>query len=206
MSLTTPNPALYSIDPSQNEIARCPWCGKDPIYVAYHDNVWGVPERDSHALFAKLILDGAQAGLSWITILKREQGYFDAFDGLDPEIMAEYGEDKIEELMQNPGIIRNRTKIVSAIKNARAYLSLAEKGIAFNDFLWQFTDGLTIQNHFKTMAELPAETPLSIKMSKALKAEGFTFVGPTIVYAFMQAVGMVNDHLTSCHRYPLLSK
>jgi DNA-3-methyladenine glycosylase I len=183
------------------EICRCPWCGKDPIYVAYHDQIWGVPERDPKALFAKLVLDGAQAGLSWITVLKRQQGYFEAFDGLDPERMVSYNEEKVQELMQHTGIIRNRAKIASAIQNAKAYMSMAGKGIAFHDFLWQFTDGHIIQNNFRTMAELPAETPLSNKISKALKAEGYSFVGPTIVYAFMQAVGMVNDHLVDCYRH-----
>jgi len=205
MSALMPNSHVNLNAVSINELPRCPWCGNDPLYVSYHDEVWGVPERDSRALFAKLVLDGAQAGLSWITILRRQQGYFEAFDGLHPEIMVHYGEEKINELMQNPGIIRNRAKVVSAIQNAKAYVAMADGGIAFNDFLWQFTEGKTIQNQFRTMAELPAETPLSTKISKELKAKGFSFVGPTIVYAFMQAVGMVNDHLTSCHRHPKLS-
>lgn len=190
--------AILTVD---QKTSRCPWCGKDPIYVEYHDQVWGVPERDPKALFAKLVLDGAQAGLSWITVLKRQQGYFDAFDGLNPEVMSRYNEEKVNELMQHPGIIRNRAKITSAIQNAKAYMALADRGIAFHDFLWQFTDGQTIQNKHRSLAELPAETPLSTNISKALKAEGFTFVGPTIVYAFMQAVGMVNDHLVDCYRH-----
>jgi DNA-3-methyladenine glycosylase I len=160
-----------------------------------------VPEYDSHALFAKLILDGAQAGLSWITILKREQGYFDTFDGLDPQIMANYDEQKIEEILQDPGIIRNKAKVRSAVNNAKAYMQMQENGLPFSDFLWNFVDGKPIVNNFLEMNQVPASTPLSITISKALQKKGFTFVGPTIIYAFMQAVGMVNDHLSECFRY-----
>lgn len=185
--------------------SRCPWCLKEPIYIRYHDEVWGVPEYDSHALFAKLILDGAQAGLSWITILKREQGYFDAFDGLDPQIMAKYDEQKIEEILLDPGIIRNKAKVRSAVNNAKVYMQLQENGLSFSDFLWDFVDRKPIVNNFHAQSQVPASTPLSISISKALQKKGFTFVGPTIIYAFMQAVGMVNDHLSECYRYKELN-
>ncbi len=181
--------------------SRCPWCLKEPIYIRYHDEVWGVPEHDSHALFAKLILDGAQAGLSWITILKREKGYFDAFDGLDPQIMAKYDEHRIQEVLQDPGIIRNKAKVRSAVNNAKAYMQMQESGLSFSDFLWDFVDRKPIINNFQELSQIPASTPLSITISKALQKKGFTFVGPTIIYAFMQAVGMVNDHLSECFRY-----
>jgi DNA-3-methyladenine glycosylase I len=180
---------------------RCPWCGFDPLYIKYHDEVWGVPEYDSKALFGKLILDGAQAGLSWITILRRQEGYFDVFDGLDPAIVAHYTDQDRDRLMQDARIIRNRLKIDAAITNARAYIALEEKGVSFSDYLWGFMEGKTLHNEFKSMAQLPAQTPLSQKISKELKNKGFKFVGPTIIYAFMQAVGMVNDHLLSCYRH-----
>jgi DNA-3-methyladenine glycosylase I len=183
------------------EIKRCEWHGTDPLYVTYHDKVWGTPEYDSRSLFAKLILDGAQAGLSWITILRKEQNYFDAFDGLDPYIMAHYNEDKFEELMQNAGIVRNKLKIRSAISNAQHYVRMQEEGIDFSEFLWSFVDGRPKINKFKSPSELPAFTADSDAMSKALKKEGFKFVGSTICYAFMQAVGMVNDHVITCFRW-----
>lgn len=180
---------------------RCEWCGTDPIYVRYHDFVWGVPEYNSKSLFAKLILDGAQAGLSWITILKKEQNYFDAFDGLDPFIVATYEDEKYEELMQNAGIVRNKLKIRSAISNAQNYVRMHESGIDFSEFLWSFVGGKPKINKFKSLDLVPAFTEDSDKMSKALKKEGFKFVGSTICYAFMQAVGMVNDHVTNCPRW-----
>lgn len=182
------------------EIKRCNWCGTDPLYVAYHDQEWGVPNYDSRDLFEKLILDGAQAGLSWITILRKREGYQKAFDNFDPEKMARYTDKKLEKLMLNPEIVRNKLKIKSARQNAQAYLKLSETQ-EFSDFLWQFVDGKPKQNRWKSMSQVPAETEESIAMSKALKKAGFNFVGPTIVYAFMQAVGMVNDHLTTCHRH-----
>lgn len=182
------------------EIKRCNWCGTDPLYVAYHDQEWGVPNYDSRDLFEKLILDGAQAGLSWITILRKREGYQKAFDNFDPEKMARYTDKKLEKLMLNPDIVRNKLKIKSARQNAQAYLKLSETQ-EFSDFLWQFVDGKPKQNRWKSMSQVPAETEESIAMSKALKKAGFNFVGPTIVYAFMQAVGMVNDHLTTCHRH-----
>jgi DNA-3-methyladenine glycosylase I len=184
-----------------NEKMRCSWCGDDPLYVQYHDEDWGVPVYDDRQLFAKLVLDGAQAGLSWITILRKQENYWQAFDQFDPEKIARYDEAKIAELLQNPGIVRNRLKVNSAVKNARGYLQIQEEHGSFSDFLWQFVDGKPIQNKWLTLSEVPAETKESQAMSKALKQQGFTFVGPTIVYAFMQAVGMVNDHVVSCFRY-----
>lgn len=180
---------------------RCHWPGTDPLYLAYHDREWGVPVTDSKELFAKLILDGAQAGLSWITILRRQQNYFDAFDGLDPEKMARYDERKVEELLQNPGIIRNRLKVRAAVINARAYLELEAKEGSFSEFLWQFTGGKMQVNHIKGPEDFRATSPESDAMSKALKQRGFKFVGSTICYAFMQAVGMVNDHAAQCFRH-----
>lgn len=180
---------------------RCAWCGDDPLYVQYHDEEWGVPVYDDQQLFAKLILDGAQAGLSWITILRKQENYWQAFDQFDPEKIARYDEAKIAELLQNPGIVRNRLKVNSAVKNARGYLNIMEEKGSFSDFLWQFVDGRPLQNKWQSLSEVPAETKESQAMSKALKKQGFSFVGPTIVYAFMQAVGMVNDHVVSCFRY-----
>lgn len=182
-------------------VKRCTWCGSDPLYVSYHDEEWGVPITDNRELLAKLILDGAQAGLSWITILRKREGYIKAFDNFDPDKMARYSDKKIEKLMQNPAIVRNRLKIESARQNARAYLKIMEGDESFAEFLWKFVDGKPIQNKWQSMKEVPAATPEAEAMSKALKKAGFNFVGPTIVYAFMQAVGMVNDHVTTCHRH-----
>ncbi|MCM0614029.1 DNA-3-methyladenine glycosylase I [Marinobacter sediminum] len=185
---------------------RCPWCGTDPLYVHYHDTVWGRPEYDDLALFEKLCLDGQQAGLSWLTILRKQQGYRDAYDGFDPEKIVHYNDEKIAELLKNPGIIRNRLKVHSIIKNARGFLELREKGIHFGEFLWSFVDDRPIQNHWHSIEQVPVSTPESAAMSRELKRAGFNFVGPTIVYAFMQATGMVNDHLVNCpqHRECLL--
>lgn len=183
------------------KIPRCDWCGDTEIYQNYHDTEWGVPVYDDKALFAKLILDGAQAGLSWITILKKRDNYYDAFDGLDPEKIIHYDDNKIAELLQNPGIVRNKLKVNSVVKNSRGFLDIMETDGSFSKFLWDFVDGKPIQNSWETMEQVPAETDRSKAMSKALKKRGFSFVGPTIVYAFMQAVGMVNDHKTSCFRY-----
>lgn len=180
---------------------RCPWPGEnDPVYVDYHDTEWGVPEYDDQALFEKLILDGFQAGLSWITILRKRDNFRTAFADFDPAVIAGYGEGDFARLMGNAGIIRNRAKILAATGSARAWLDIMEKG-SFSEYLWDFVDGRPIQNSFRTMEEVPAETPLSQTISKDLKTRGFKFVGPTIVYAFMQAVGMVNDHLADCYRY-----
>lgn len=185
---------------------RCPWCGTtDPLYVAYHDTEWGVPEWDSEALFEKLLLDGFQAGLSWITILKKRDNFRKSFNNFDPDKMARYTDKKRAKLMEDTGIVRNRLKISAATTNAQAYLDLQETQ-NFNDYLWGFVDGAPIQNKFTTMQAVPAETPLSKAISKDLKQKGFRFVGPTIVYAFMQAVGMVNDHITPCFRHQEVAK
>ena len=191
-----------------NEIAhgdgrpRCPWPGDVPIYVAYHDEEWGVPEYDDRALFEKLILDGFQAGLSWITILRKRDNFRRAFDGFDPARIARYTPSKVERLMQNEGIVRNRLKIEGTMLSARAWLEVMEKGPGFSKLLWDFVDGRPRINHLKSIKDAPAETELSRRMSKELARRGFKFCGPTIVYAFMQAVGMVNDHLVTCFRHP----
>jgi DNA-3-methyladenine glycosylase I len=179
---------------------RCPWPGVDPLYVAYHDEEWGVPERDSRALFEKLILDGFQAGLSWITILRKREAFRRAFDGFQPAVVARYDARKIESLMADQGIVRNRAKIVSTVKSAQVWLDIEAKQ-GFSAYLWDFVDGAPIQNAFRTTAEVPAETDVSRRLSKDLKARGFNFVGPTIVYAAMQAMGLVNDHLVGCFRH-----
>jgi len=171
------------------EIKRCLWCGQDPLYVKYHDEEWGVPVYNDRQLFAKLVLDGAQAGLSWITILRKQENYWQAFDQFDAEKIAHYDDAKIAELLQNPGIVRNRLKVESTVKNARGYLVIMEKHGSFSDFLWQFVEGAPIQNSWQAMTDLPAETAVSRTMSKALKQYGFNFVGPTICYAFMQTNG-----------------
>lgn len=181
-------------------VTRCAWVGPDPIYVAYHDEEWGVPNGDSRALFEKVILEGFQAGLSWLTILRKRDHFRRVFDNFEPETVARYDREKVEALLADPGIIRNRLKIEAAIANAHAFLELSEKQ-SFAGFLWDFVDRTPIQNRFKHFNEIPAETPLSRSISKALKAHGFRFVGPTTIYAMMQAVGMVNDHTTDCHRH-----
>ncbi|MBT5074929.1 MAG: DNA-3-methyladenine glycosylase I [Kordiimonadaceae bacterium] len=181
---------------------RCDWCGTDQIYLDYHDQEWGVPVYDSRALWEKLILDGFQAGLSWITILKRRDTFISAFNGFAPEIIAQYDDDDIERLMNDKGIIRNRMKIIATIKNAKCYLEIeAEKPGAFSEFIWSFTGGVVKKNQLSTMREMPTQSEESEAMSKALKKRGFGFCGPTICYAFMQAVGIINDHLVTCHRY-----
>jgi DNA-3-methyladenine glycosylase I len=183
------------------EPVRCAWPGQDPLYVAYHDHEWGVPERDDRALYEKLVLDGFQAGLAWITILRKRENFRKAFGGFQPEKIARYGEQDIQRLLGDAGIIRHRGKIEGAIASARAYLDMREQGTSFSDYLWQFTDGRTIHNHWTGMKQVPAETSQSQAMSKDLKKRGFKFCGPTICYAFMQAVGMVNDHMTECYRH-----
>jgi DNA-3-methyladenine glycosylase I len=185
---------------------RCKWPGDDPLMTTYHDEEWGVPVYADQALFAKLLLDGAQAGLSWITILRKRENYYKAFDDFDPARMANYGDEEIAELLANPGIVRNRLKVHAFVKNAQAYLSLLEETGSFSDYLWGFVGGKPIVNGWKTLADLPAQTPESAAMSKALKKRGFSFVGPTICYAFMQAVGMVNDHTVDCFRYHELTE
>jgi DNA-3-methyladenine glycosylase I len=179
---------------------RCSWPGTDPLYVAYHDMDWGVPERDSRALFEKLLLDGFQAGLSWITILRKRENFRRAFDNFEPQRVARYGERKVATLMQDAGIVRNRAKVEGAILSARAYLELAQSQ-EFSEFVWDFVDGRPVQNRWRKRGQVPVETETSRRLSKALAAKGFKFCGPTIVYAFMQAVGMVNDHYVDCCRH-----
>jgi DNA-3-methyladenine glycosylase I len=182
-------------------VVRCPWSNKDALYIAYHDEEWGVPEFDDRALYEKLVLDGFQAGLSWITILRKRENFRRAFDGFAPEKIARYTPKKVERLMQDAGIVRNRAKIEGAVLSARAWLEVMEKGPGFSKLLWDFVDGNPKVNRFRTVRQVPAETATSRAMSKELAGRGFKFCGPTIVYAFMQAVGMVNDHLLTCHRH-----
>jgi len=187
-------------------LPRCPWPKQDPLYVAYHDEEWGVPEYDDRALYEKLMLDGFQAGLSWITILRKRENFRRAFDDFQPGKIARYTPKKIERLMQDAGIVRNRAKIEGAVSSARAYLTIMDSGPGFANLLWDFLDGRPKLNKFRSMKQVPAETDISRRMSKELAGRGFKFVGPTIVYAFMQAVGMVNDHLVSCHRHAAVQK
>ena len=182
-------------------IKRCTWCGNDPLYVAYHDEDWGVPVHDDRMLFEMLILEGAQAGLSWLTILKKRANYRNAFHGFEAARIARYDQAEIDRLMQEAGIVRNRLKIESAIKNARVFLKIQEEYGTFADYLWQYVDGTPVINSWRQHNDLPAHTPLSDRLSKALKRRGFKFVGSTICYAFMQSIGMVNDHTTDCFRY-----
>ncbi len=188
------------------EKTRCNWCGDDPLYVAYHDREWGVPLHDDRRLFEFLVLEGAQAGLSWLTVLKRREGYRRAFAAFDPAQVARFDAAKVEALLQDPGIIRNRLKVRSAINNARAFLAVQEEFGSFDRFIWSFVGGRPQVNRFHSDDQLPAQTPLAQEISKALKARGFSFVGPTIVYAHMQATGMVNDHLVSCFRHAELAR
>jgi len=180
---------------------RCPWCGQDPLYVAYHDREWGVPVREDRLIFEFLVLEGAQAGLSWRTILHKRENYRRAFQGFDPERVARMGEAQIQALLADPGIVRNRRKLESAVNNARVFLKIRDRLGAFWPYLWEFVQNQPIQNAWRTLQEVPATTPLAERISRELKAQGFTFVGPTIVYAHMQATGMVNDHLTDCFRW-----
>jgi len=180
---------------------RCPWCESSDLYRHYHDTEWGVPLHDDRALFELLILEGAQAGLSWSTVLNKREHYREVFDAFDPEIIARYDEKKVNALLNDPGIIRNKLKIAATIGNAKAYLALTKEGQTFNDFLWQFVHHKPIQNNRQSLSEVPAKTADSDAMSKALQKIGFKFVGSTICYAFMQASGMVNDHLLECHRH-----
>ncbi len=184
-------------------LIRCGWRGLsgDALYEAYHDQEWGVPERESAALWEKLVLDGFQAGLAWITILRKREAFREAFAGFDPEAVARFGEADRARLLANPGIVRSAAKIDAAVSGARIYLNMREAGVDFSNFLWSFTGGKPIQTWAERLEDVPAETPLSREISAALRAKGFKFCGPVIVYAFMQAVGMVNDHLVSCHRH-----
>jgi DNA-3-methyladenine glycosylase I len=187
-------------------LTRCPWAGQDPLYVAYHDDEWGTPEFDDRALYEKLVLDGFQAGLSWITILHKRENFRRAFDDFAPEKIARYDQRKVATLMNDAGIVRNRLKIEGAVLSARAYLEVMETGPGFSRLLWDFLDGAPKINRFRAMSQVPAETELSRRISKELARRGFKFCGPTIVYAFMQAVGMVNDHLVKCHRHGALAR
>ena len=187
-------------------LARCPWPKLDPLYIRYHDEEWGVPEYDDRALYEKLMLDGFQAGLSWITILRKRENFRRAFDGFEPAKIARYTPRKVDKLMQDSGIVRNRMKIEGAILSAHAYLDVMENGEGFARLLWGFVGGKPKVNHFRSRSQVPAETPVSRRISKELASRGFKFCGPTIVYAFMQAVGMVNDHVVSCHRHAVLAK
>jgi DNA-3-methyladenine glycosylase I len=182
-------------------VMRCAWAGSEPMYVAYHDHEWGVPVHDDRTLFEFLVLEGAQAGLSWSTILRKRENYRQAFDGFDPVKVAEYDDEKIAELLNNPGIVRNRLKVNSAVQNARAFLKVQEEFGSFDEYVWQFTGGQPLVNRWKSIMEIPAETAESRMLSKDLIQRGFRFVGPTICYAHMQATGMVNDHTIDCFRY-----
>jgi DNA-3-methyladenine glycosylase I len=192
--------------PPSDDLKRCPWPKQDPLYIAYHDTEWGVPEYDDRALYEKLVLDGFQAGLSWITILRKRDNFRRAFDGFDPAVIARYGKRKTTALMKDAGIVRNRAKIEGAVLSARAWIDVMEKGSGFSKLLWEFVDGKPKINHFRSTSQIPSDTKESRAMSKELLGRGFKFCGPTIVYAFMQAVGMVNDHLVSCHRHPEAGK
>lgn len=182
-------------------VARCKWAGTEEPYLSYHDLEWGVPQYDDQKLFEMINLEGAQAGLSWITILKKRENYVKVFDQFDAEKIVKYTDKKITRLLQDPGIVRNRLKVNAVVTNARAYLDILEEFGSFSDFLWPFVDGSPIQNKWTRMADVPASTKVSDAMSKTLKKRGFKFVGSTICYAFMQATGMVNDHVTSCFRW-----
>ncbi|OSP55653.1 DNA-3-methyladenine glycosylase I [Pseudoruegeria sp. SK021] len=179
---------------------RCNWCGTDPIYVDYHDTEWGVPEYDSRALWEKLVLDGFQAGLSWITILRKRQAFRTAFQGFDPYVLAQWGAEDVAAALENPGIVRHRGKIEAVISNARAWIAI-EEATGFDNFVWRYVDGQPLQTNRGSMAEVPAQTPLSQRVSKDLKAAGFKFCGPTITYAWMQACGVINDHVVTCPRH-----
>jgi DNA-3-methyladenine glycosylase I len=180
---------------------RCPWCGDDPLYVAYHDGEWGVPVRDDRTLFEFLVLEGAQAGLSWLTVLRKRAGYRKAFADFDAAQVARFSDDALERLLEDPAIVRNRLKVFGARRNAQAFLTVQQQFGSFSEYIWGFVNGQPIQNRWRTMSEVPAVTPLAEQISKDMKQRGFTFVGPTILYAHMQATGMVNDHLVHCPRH-----
>jgi DNA-3-methyladenine glycosylase I len=192
---------LATIHPADT---RCPWCGTDPLYVSYHDTEWGVPEWDSRALWEKLVLDGFQAGLSWITILRKREAFRTAFAGFDPNVVAQWGEPEVQALLANPGIVRHRGKIEATIDGARAFQRI-ESQMGFATFIWRHVDGVPLQSGFTEMAQVPAETELSRRIARDLKSMGFRFCGPTIVYAFMQACGLVNDHLVTCPAHARLA-
>ena len=187
-------------------IKRCDWCEDNPLYQRYHDQEWGTPVYDDQTLFECLTLEGAQAGLSWITILKKREGYRKAFANFEVEKVARFSDKKLEKLLLNPDIVRNRLKVFSVRKNARAFIDIQKEFGSFTDYIWGFVNGEPIQNSWKTLSEIPATNPVSDTISKDLKRRGFSFVGSTIIYAFMQAIGMINDHISDCHRYKALSK
>lgn len=187
-----------------HEKKRCWWCGEDTLYQSYHDNEWGVPVHDDRDLFEFLCLEGAQAGLSWITILRKREHYRLVFDQFDAHKIARYDETKIAELLGDAGIVRNKLKVNGFVKNARAYLAMLEQGLSLDSYLWDFVDGEAIQNNRQSPGDIPANTPVSDLMSKDLKKRGFTFIGSTICYAFMQAAGLVNDHVSDCYRFTAL--
>lgn len=189
------------------ELVRCAWVGlKDPLYTHYHDTEWGVPVRNDNGLFERIVLEGAQAGLSWLTILRKRENYRAAFDRFDPAVVAEYDAVKIGELLENPGIVRNRLKVNAAVQNARKFLEIQQEFGSFADYLWSYVGGKPIQNHWRTLAEVPAATELSDKLSKDLIRRGFKFAGSTICYAMMQACGLVNDHVVGCFRHAEISR
>jgi DNA-3-methyladenine glycosylase I len=192
--------ASDSVIKHDDGISRCFWCGTDPFYMAYHDDEWGVPEYDSRAIIEKLLLDGFQAGLSWITILRKRDAFREAFDGFEPETMARYNARKLQSLMKNEGIVRNRLKVEASVTNAQAYLKLSESQ-DFSSYMWSFVGDKPLQNRVRSRKDVTAATPLAESISKDLKKRGFRFCGPTIVYAFMQACGLVNDHMVACHRH-----
>ncbi len=187
--------------PATPQVVRCDWAGDDPLYIEYHDREWGVPQHDDRKLFEMLLLEGAQAGLAWITILRKREGYRRALEGFDAERIARYGDAETARLLADEGIVRNRLKVKSAIRNARAFLAVQEEFGSFDSYLWRFVDGQPIQNSWRRMAEVPASTEHSDALSKDLKTRDFNFVGSTICYALMQSVGMVNDHISDCFRY-----
>ena len=192
------------MNPASDTRTRCEWVGLDPLYLAYHDEEWGVPVHDDRLLFEFLVLEGAQAGLSWLTILRKRDGYRRAFGDFDPAAVAGFGPGDVDRLLADPGIVRNRLKVESAVVNARAFLQVQEEFGSFDAYIWGFVGGETLQNEWRAMAEIPAKTPEAERMSADLKTRGFRFVGPTICYAHMQATGMVNDHTVDCFRYPEL--
>ena len=189
------------MEKNKKQLARCAWVSSDPLYIAYHDNEWGVPVSDDRKLFEFLVLEGAQAGLSWLTVLKKRENYRKAFEGFDPVKVAGFNEKKIQSLLGDPGIIRNNLKVRSAVTNAKAFLEIQKEFGSFAEYSWRFTGGKPIDNRFKSIKEVPARTPESDALSKDLKKRGFKFVGSTIIYAHMQAVGMVNDHTVDCFRH-----
>ena len=198
--------SLYKImEDTLSEKTRCAWPGNDPLYIQYHDEEWGVPVHDDRRLFEFLVLEGAQAGLSWITILRKRENYRKAFDGFDPETVARYDDRKVAELLSDPGIVRNRLKVAAAVSNARAFLEVQEEFGSFDAYIWEFVGGRPLVNRWASLAEIPAKTPLAETISKDLIRRGFRFVGPTIVYAHMQATGMVNDHVVGCFRHAPLA-